>query len=132
VKRSAALLAAVLACASLAAAGCAEREAGVADRIRAVNSPIVRRVFYQSSNILDPAEVDVYVGAGTTQAQAQRLWCDVIVPAGGDATFVALWRGVGWFSVNVDPTCPVPSPWASPDGPSLPGSGRIDRWSNVR
>jgi hypothetical protein len=98
-RRSQAVLSAVLASATLATAGCAEREACVADQIRAANSPIVREVVYRSSNILDPAEVDVYVSLGTTNAQAQALWCDVIV----------LYKAGGLFSVRVDPTCPAAS-----------------------
>jgi hypothetical protein len=33
--------------------------------------------------MIDPPEVDVIVQTGVSEAQAERLWCDVVAPAGG-------------------------------------------------
>ena len=33
--------------------------------------------------MIDPPEVDVIVQTAVSEAQAERLWCDVVAPAGG-------------------------------------------------
>jgi hypothetical protein len=81
----------------------------VASRIRAEASPIVREVVYRDANFLDPAVVDVYLRAGTSRAQADALWCDVIAPGGGSFV-VALWTDEGSQLTGPDEGCsPVPS-----------------------
>lgn len=55
----------------------------LADRIRAAGSPLVRDVVFRPQSMIDPPEVHVIVNVGVTEAQAERLWCDVVAPAGG-------------------------------------------------
>jgi hypothetical protein len=106
-------------------AGCAsDPGARVADRIRAANSGAVQEVVYQPRNILDPAEIDVFLRPGVTVAETDRLWCKVIEPAGGSdiegATGVAVWNDVGSMTAP-----PQRSSSQSPDRPwagTAPGS----------
>lgn len=62
----------------------------VAERIRGSGSEVVDSVIYNRENWLDPASVDVYLRAGTTDEQASNFWCTVVVPAGGTEDFVFL------------------------------------------
>ena len=91
----------------------------VAARIRAAGSPLVREVTFRAADMIDPASIDVFLSPGTTRAQAEGLWCAVIVPAGGTLTEgdagVALWTttqawtapaGDGSDFLDIDPTCP--------------------------
>ena len=91
----------------------------VAARIRAAGSPLVREVTFRAADMIDPASIDVFLSPGTTRAQAEGLWCAVIVPAGGTMTEgdagVALWTttqawtapaGDGSDFLDIDPTCP--------------------------
>lgn len=91
------------------AVGCALAPEGrVANRIRAAASPVVREVVFRPANFLDPASIDVWLIPGATVAQADRLWCEVIVPAGGSA-YVEVWNDSGTeLMVSVDPICPTP------------------------
>jgi hypothetical protein len=107
-RRSRFVLAGVFAC--LVVAGCATPEQDVANRIRAAGSPIVRSVVYRPQNILDPAEVVIDLVQGTTQDQAQQLWCEVVAPAGGGDVRISLWIDGRFFPVTVDEICPAASP----------------------
>ena len=67
----------------LIAVGCAPaRGEEVSSRIRAANSPVVREVTFYD-DWFDGTQVLVHLQPGVTEAQAQRLWCEVIAPAGG-------------------------------------------------
>jgi hypothetical protein len=91
---------------SVVAAGCASvPEEAIAARIRAANSPIVRDVDYRPPNMLDPAEIDVWLRPDARQLQATSLWCDVIVPVGGQRRVVAIYYSTGTTFVSLDPSC---------------------------
>ena len=62
-------------------AGCSSAS-GVAARIRAVNSPLVRDVEYKDA-IVGSNPIRVYLVPDTTLADGHRFWCDVVVPAAG-------------------------------------------------
>jgi hypothetical protein len=105
---------------ALLASACAGPGAGIADRIRAADSPIVREVFYSPSNWLVGGEerIDVYLINEATDAQAVDLWCTVVIPAGVDQLppdRLQLWTAgepgpgggrVGGHRVLADPICP--------------------------
>jgi hypothetical protein len=55
----------------------------LAARLQAAGSPLIREVVFQPRSMIDPPEVHVIVWPGVTEAQAERLWCDVVAPAGG-------------------------------------------------
>jgi hypothetical protein len=103
----------VLVLVSLLAARCAGPAQGIADRIRAANSPIVREVQISPANPFGgkPDEVKVYIYAEATEADALALWCDVMLPAGAadmPAGTIDVWRGqpgTGQRALR-DPTCP--------------------------
>ena len=65
-------------------AGCLGPGEGIADRIRAANSPIVREVIVTPSNLFGAKgdEIHIYVVPEATKAEALSLWCDVVLPAG--------------------------------------------------
>jgi hypothetical protein len=95
---------------TVVAAGCAPAAGEViAARIHAAQSPIVREVDYQPANMLDPAEVDVWLRPEATEAQANTLWCDVIVLAGGQPyegdRGVAVFYSTGTMYVSLNPVC---------------------------
>jgi hypothetical protein len=86
----------------------------LADRIRAANSPLVQHVGFQSQTIIDPPEVHVIVKHGVTEAQAEGLWCDVVVPAGGsqfegDLGALIYDDAGNWLSSRVECSSPQPS-----------------------
>jgi hypothetical protein len=71
---------------ALLSAGCTGPGAGIADRIRAADSPIVREVKYGSPGLEGGGErVFVYLIDEATDAQALDLWCQVVIPAGAGA-----------------------------------------------
>jgi hypothetical protein len=76
----------VAALAALAAlvAGCGGPGAGIADRIRAANSPIVREVSFSPANPLEGSgeAIQIYLIDAASDAQALGLWCRVVLPAG--------------------------------------------------
>ena len=55
---------------------------GIADRIRATNSPLLQDVAFRAS-FTGSGEVTVHLVQGMTEAQARRFWCEVVVPAAG-------------------------------------------------
>jgi hypothetical protein len=55
----------------------------LAERIRAANSPLIQTVEFRPLTMIDPPEVHVIVVPSVTEDQADRLWCDVVAPAGG-------------------------------------------------
>ena len=70
---------------------------GVADRVRAADSPLVTEVQYLDPNWFTgkPGEVRIYLEHDATQAEVNAFWCDVVVPAGGEAMperYLVLWR----------------------------------------
>ncbi len=77
---------AALCAVALLAVGCAGPGAGIADKIRAANSPIVREVRFVPANPLEGSEeyIVVYVIDEATDAQALDLWCTVVIPAGAE------------------------------------------------
>lgn len=76
------------------AAACSPSGEEIAQRIRDAHSPLIESVNYRPQNILDPQEIDVLLKPGTTEAQADALWCEIVVPAGGDIP-VVLWADSG-------------------------------------
>jgi hypothetical protein len=105
-------LVAALATAALLAAGCAGPAYGIADRIRAANSPTVRDVVLWPANPFGgrPDEIRVYVVDGATEADALALWCNVMLPAGAAEMLphIDVWRGRPGVERPAleDPTCP--------------------------
>jgi hypothetical protein len=103
----------MLALVGILAAGCAGPAQGIADRIRAANSPIVREVHISPANPFGgkPDEVKVYIDPKATEADALALWCDVMLPAGATdmpAGTIDVWRGqpgTGQRALH-DPVCP--------------------------
>jgi hypothetical protein len=99
--------------AGLATTACAPAEVDqLANGIRAADSPIVREVTVRSANVLDPARIYVRLVAGTTEAQADELWCDVIASAGDSGLAyqtVAVWNDAGTERMALDPVCSTPS-----------------------
>ena len=74
---------------SLLVAGCGLAPgpgAVIAERIRAANSPIVREVVFSPHDWVagNPEEITVYLVREVTDAQAQDLWCNVMIPAGAE------------------------------------------------
>lgn len=63
---------------SLLVAACAGPGTGIAERIRAANSPIVREVVFSPANFWEGG------GEEITDAQALDLWCTVVVPPGAE------------------------------------------------
>jgi hypothetical protein len=68
----------------------------IAAKIRAASSPIVTEVFYLEGDYMDAASVHVTLRAGTPEADALALVCEVIVPTIQDGDppegfSVALW-----------------------------------------
>ena len=55
----------------------------LAARLQASGSALIREVVFQPQTIIDPPEVHIIVQPDVTEAQAERLWCEVIAPAGG-------------------------------------------------
>ena len=99
--RAAGLVAAVLAsCACAPSPGQA-----VAQRIRESNSPAIATVVFRPENMLDPEEVDVWLAPGVSGAVADRLWCDVIAPAGGSQELVVVRNATGTSMMATDPPC---------------------------
>jgi hypothetical protein len=99
--------------AGLLIAGCAGPALGIADRIRAANSPIVREVHISPANPFGgkPDEVKVYVVDDATEADALALWCEIIVPAGAADMApgtIDVWRGEPGTGQRIlhDPSCP--------------------------
>jgi hypothetical protein len=107
-------------------AGCSPSPgAGVAERIRAANSPVVREVDYGAPNAIVGVEelLYIYVVDGTTEAQALDMWCNVAVPAGIDqlpSDETGVWSGFkaladgtrteGSRVLAENPACPGPTP----------------------
>jgi hypothetical protein len=67
-------------------AGCAGPGQGIADRIRAANSPIVREVYLSAANFWEGSgdAVKVYLVDEASDAEALELWCTVVLPAGAE------------------------------------------------
>ena len=116
---------AISAVGGLLAAGCtAGPGQGIADRIRAANSPIVREVALSPANFWQGSgdAVYVYLTDVATDAEALDLWCTVVYPAGADqlpAGQVGLYRGgelqpgggrSGASLAVRDPVCPEGDP----------------------
>jgi hypothetical protein len=99
-------------CIAVIATGCATKAGqAVANRIEDAKSPVVRAVFFHD-DYLDGPEVVVYLRPGTTESEADRLWCEVVVPAGGSdtgVTAVTVWDDTGsvWMARGV--ACPTSS-----------------------
>jgi hypothetical protein len=93
-----------------------EPGAQVAERIRASGSTLVYKVDYRPRNILDQPLVHVFLRDGTTLAEADRFWCEVVEPAGGshfydEGTAVAILNESGTLEMAIDTTCgATPSP----------------------
>lgn len=101
-------------------ASCTGPGQGIADRIRAANSPLVREVFLSPANPWEGSgdAVYVYLKDEATDAQALDLWCNVVIPAGADELppgRVQVLKGFellpgggrsGGSQVLHDPTCP--------------------------
>ncbi len=69
---------------SLLVAGCAGPGQGIAERIRAANSPIVREVQYYPQEFPSSRKEHIYIFVvdEATEAEVLQLWCDVVLPAG--------------------------------------------------
>jgi hypothetical protein len=86
----------------------------LADRIRVADSPLVREVIFRPQTMIDPPEVHVIVNAGVTEAQAERLWCEVVAPAGGsqfegDLGALIYDDAGNWLAANAQCGSPGPS-----------------------
>jgi hypothetical protein len=71
----------------LMAVACAGPGQGIADRIRAANSPIVREVSLSPVSFWQGNTTDliiVYLIDEASDAQALDFWCDVVIPAGAE------------------------------------------------
>ena len=55
----------------------------LASRLEGAGSPLIEKVDFRPQTVIDPPEVRVVVRPGVTDREAQQLWCDLIVPAGG-------------------------------------------------
>jgi hypothetical protein len=81
----------------------------VADAIRGSGSDLIDHVDFISANFLDPAAVNVFLKQGTSDADADVFWCNVVIPAAGAAVAyqgVALWNTDGTDSPGSDtPQC---------------------------
>ncbi len=89
----------------------------IADQIRAAHSPIVEEVVLSPINPFEGKDYDdvtVYLVAGTTDAQVQALWCDVVVPARPER----LGKGELWFDIGV-------TRWPEPGGLYAISGGRL-------
>ena len=70
---------------ALLVSACSGPGAGITDRIRAANSPIIQEVDFSPSNLAGhPEEIFVFVISTATDAQVRDVWCNVVVPAGID------------------------------------------------
>jgi hypothetical protein len=81
----------------------------VAASIRQSNAPAIGKVVFRAQNMLDPEEIDVWLAPGVSEADAERLWCEVIVPAGGSQEgdhVVVVWNDTGTAMMATNPTCP--------------------------
>jgi hypothetical protein len=67
---------------ALIAAGCA-RGASVRDRILAPKSSLIGDAYSYEDGTFSVASVHVALLPRTTEAEAARFWCEVVVPAGG-------------------------------------------------
>jgi len=82
----------------LLVAGCAGPGAGIAAKIRAANSSIVREVEFSPAAFPESSTdaISVYLVDDATDAQTLDLWCTVVVPAGAEqlpAGNVGLYKG---------------------------------------
>jgi hypothetical protein len=107
----------------LIAFGCAGPARGIADRIRAANSPIVREVYVSPANPFGGKgdEIQVFVADNTREAQKLSLWCEVMLPAGAPDMLpgtVMVLEGVPGAGHDVlrDPACPSDAPLAPSPG----------------
>jgi hypothetical protein len=112
---------AALSAVALLVAACSGPGAGIAERIRAANSPIVREVSFSPAAFPDSSAdmIVVYLVDDATDAEALDLWCGVVMPAGADqlpAGNVRLLKGgergtgggrLGGTRVLADPVCPA-------------------------
>ncbi len=99
----------VLAVASVCSCAPSPGEA-VAASIRQSNSPAIGKVVFRAQNMLDPEEIDVWLAPGVSEAEAERLWCEVIVPRGGSQYgehVVVVWNATGMDMMATNPTCPA-------------------------
>ena len=89
--------------------GCTSQPgAQVAAKIADARSSTVGRVTFVD-NWLDRPQVTIWLRYGATEAEAERLWCDVIVPAGGShegPTYVEVLNSTGFVGMAVDTSCP--------------------------
>jgi len=106
--------------AGLLVAGCAGAGQGIADRIRAANSPIVKEVDLSPANFWQGSgdAVYVYLTDAATNEEALDLWCTVVYPPAVDRLppgQVVLYKGgepqqgggrLGVTLVLRDPMCP--------------------------
>jgi hypothetical protein len=106
-------LVAAAALGSLLVAGCAGPGRGIADRIRAANSPIVREVYLSPANAFGGKgdEIQIFVPDNTTEAEKLSLWCEVMLPAGAadmPPGTIGVYEGVPGAGHDVlrDPACP--------------------------
>jgi hypothetical protein len=84
----------------------------VAGRIRDSDSPEIGKVVFRPQNWIDPEQIDVFLAPAVSEAEAERLWCDMIVPAGGSEdgeNVVIVWNATGTSLMATDPAC-QPSP----------------------
>jgi hypothetical protein len=79
----------------------------VAVRIRAADSALVGRVVFRPANMFDDPRIDVWLRPGATESQAEALWCDIVVPAGGSSsnaeTGTVIWNDSGTQMMANDP-----------------------------
>jgi hypothetical protein len=107
IEKAAVALGLILAAGSVCSCASSAGEA-VAARIRQSNAPAIGKVVFRNQSMIDPEEIDVWLAPRVSEADAVRLWCEVIVPAGGSqdgAHVVVVWNDTGTEMMATNPTC---------------------------
>jgi hypothetical protein len=89
----------------LACGGTTPDPGAVARTIGQANAPVIQEVRFRPRNFLDPPEVWVLLVPGSTESDATRLWCEVVVPAGGSHDDVEIYSHDGTAVLALDATC---------------------------
>jgi hypothetical protein len=81
----------------------------VRDRILASKSPLISNVYSDEGGEYRAPLVEVFLVSGTTEADAETFWCNVVVPAGGthDTSRIRVTLAIvgGSFSAASSSTC---------------------------
>jgi hypothetical protein len=92
------------------ACGPSRDPAAVAAAIQAANDPQIQEVRFSPPNFLDDATISVMLVPGASESDATRIWCDVVVPAGGshdyDPVAVEIYNREGTVAFALEAECP--------------------------